>query len=287
MLITQFATTNRLAPGRVRIGLGSGSFTRSLLGMRPLRVRQLREELAVLRALLDEHTADVDGTRIGFSEWERGCLNLDDPLPLEVAAQGPRTAALAGELGNGLTISGEVRPERLRSLLDAALEAARAASRPTDHFSFTADLGPLCVVRSGEALDTPRVIGVVQPAISTHFIFFLMMRVDPDEVDTLTRDSYVAFLSWARDEYGPDPDEQFRGLLRKGYVGRDPAHDRFVTPEVIEAHTLTGPLEALAERVQDIGRAGVTDVNVLRRLDRPWADDDSLADVVALMERVG
>jgi 5,10-methylenetetrahydromethanopterin reductase len=287
MLLTHFATTNRLAPGRVRIGLGSGSFTRNLMAMRSLKVRELRDELTVLRALLDERAAVVDGTHIGFHAWDRACLNLDDPLPLEVAAQGPRTAALAGELGDGLTISGEVRPERLRALLESALDAARGAGRPTEQFRFTADLGPLCVVRAGEALDTPRVIGIVQPAVSTHFIFFLMMRIDPDEVDARTRDSYAAFLAGAREDYGPDPNEQFRALLSNGYVGRNPEHDRFVTPEVIEAQTLTGPLEALAERLQDISHAGVTDGNVLRRLDRPWTDDDALADIVALMERVG
>ena len=185
-------------------------------------------------------------------------------------------------------ISGEVRPQRLRSLLESANgDAARAAAGRSSGSGFHS--GPRPAVRSPgwRGAQTPRIVGIVQPAVSTHFIFFRMMCVDTEEVDARARDSYAAFLAWGVRGDGPEPNEQFRALLRSGYVGRNPEHDRFVTPEVIESHTLTGPLEALAERSQDIGNAGVTDVNVLRRLDRPWTDDDGLADLVALMQRVG
>jgi alkanesulfonate monooxygenase SsuD/methylene tetrahydromethanopterin reductase-like flavin-dependent oxidoreductase (luciferase family) len=286
MLLTHFATINRLAPGRVRIGWASGSFSRILLAMDRLKVFELREELAVLRALRDERTAAVAGTRIRFHRWERECLNFDDPLPLEVGAQGPRTAALAGELGDALVTAGVGHPEQLRALYDAAVAAAREAGRPIETFGFTAELGPLCVLRPGESLETARVIASVQPIVSGHFAFFLLARADPDQVDPGSREGYAAFLAWAREKYGTDPDEQFRALCDR-YIGRNPEHDRFVTPGVVESHTLTGAPEAIAERLQEIGRAGVTDVVVLRGLDRPWSDDESLADLVALMERTG
>ncbi|ANS31891.1 hypothetical protein R1CP_36425 (plasmid) [Rhodococcus opacus] len=286
VLLSQFATVNRIAPGRVRIGYGSGSFSRNLLTLQPLRVRELREELIVLRALLDERTAEVDGNRMRFYAWDRPCLNLDDPLPLEIAAHGPRAAALAGELGDGLLTAGEVHPERLRALYDGARDAANAAGRSTEAFPFTAEVGPLCVLRPGESLDTPRIIATVQPVVSGHFAFFLMARLDPDQVDPGTRDGYAAFLAWAHEQYGSDPDEQFRAMCDQ-YIGRNPEHDQFITPGVIESHTLTGSLEAVSERLQEIGRAGVTEVTVMRGLDRPCTDDDALADIVALRERVG
>src|SRR5438067_4544099 len=45
VLLTHLGTIGRMAPGRLRIGWGSGSFSRYLLGMPVLKVRQLREEL--------------------------------------------------------------------------------------------------------------------------------------------------------------------------------------------------------------------------------------------------
>ncbi|WP_158087262.1 LLM class flavin-dependent oxidoreductase [Mycobacterium aquaticum] len=286
MLLTHFATINRIAPGRVRLGWGSGSFSRSLLGQPALKVRELRTELTALRALLTHQSAEINGQKIHFNTSGRRCLNLKDSQPLEIAAQGPRGAALAGEFGDGLMTAGEVHPERLRILLNAALEAAGSAGRPTEDFSFTAEVGPLCILRPGESVDSQRVIASVQPAVTGHFGFFLVARLHPDQVDPGVRGAYAKFLVWANECFGPDPDEQFRALC-DNYIGRNPEHDQFVTAGAIKAHTLTAPLEAMAERLQEISRAGVTDVAVLYGLDQPWAENEALADLVTLMEHVG
>ena len=285
-LVTQFATVNRLAPGRVVMGYASGSFSRKLVGMPTLRVRDLRDELTVIRSLLDNGKADYDGTEIRFHHWPRPCMNITDPINVQVAASGPRTAGLAGELGDGLITTGEHRPERLRALLESAHAGAVAAGRDVENFQFVVDVGPLCVVRPGEAIDSQRVLEIVQPIISTYFAYFLMSELPPEAVEPPARDAYARFLAWASERFGPVLEDQFRGLC-DDYVARNPEHDQFVTPDVIRVVTITGPLEEIAERLEEFERIGVTQATVLRAFDRPYRDDDELRDLVEVMERVG
>src|SRR6187455_3035959 len=50
------ATLNRLAPGRVHLGIGTGNTAMRTMGQRPMRVADYREYLRVVRALLDGET---------------------------------------------------------------------------------------------------------------------------------------------------------------------------------------------------------------------------------------
>ena len=99
--VHSIATINTLAPGRVVLGFGSGSFTRSLMGLPPMKVRHLRAQVRVIRELLDRGEAvyETEGVRrsIRFLGGAFGCINLEPRIPLYVAASAPRVAALAGE----------------------------------------------------------------------------------------------------------------------------------------------------------------------------------------------
>ncbi len=46
------ASLNRLAPGRVFLGIGTGHTAMRVMGMQPMRIRDLREYLRVVRPLL-------------------------------------------------------------------------------------------------------------------------------------------------------------------------------------------------------------------------------------------
>lgn len=121
LVATQLATLNQLAPGRIAFGYGSGSVTRRLLGQRPLKLKDLREELGVLRDLLDGGRAEYEGAEVRFFEPARPALNREDAIPIHVAASGPRTARLAGEIADGLITAAIHDPAELRSLFDAFL----------------------------------------------------------------------------------------------------------------------------------------------------------------------
>lgn len=285
LLLTQFGTAARVAPRRVRLGWGSGAFSRGLVGLPPLKVRDLREELTVLRGLLDRGRAELKGTTMRFADWERPSVDLDE-ISLEVAAAGPRTAALAGELGDGLITGGEIRPAEIAALRDAALGGAAEAGRPVTSFSVTVEMPAMCVLRDGETLESPRVVETLQPVLSSYLSGWIRSGGDPEKLPPEVRDSYVRFRDWVFAKYGDDP-AVVRDRLVDRWIGRNPEHDPFITADLVRSRTLTGTLDEICGRLRDIASAGATDIAFTPPVHRELADGDVLADLVTIAEAVG
>ena len=75
------------------------------MGLPPLPLGALREQTEQCRALLrGEEVLYRDGQRqrwIKFLHPDRGYINLTDPIPIYIAANGPKALALTGELADG------------------------------------------------------------------------------------------------------------------------------------------------------------------------------------------
>src|SRR3989454_6490500 len=56
--VAAMATLNRLAPGRVHLGIGTGNTAMRTMGQRPMRIAEYDEYLRVLAALLHGETVD-------------------------------------------------------------------------------------------------------------------------------------------------------------------------------------------------------------------------------------
>src|SRR5215470_8843219 len=99
------ASINQMAPGRVMLGIGTGFTGRNMMGLPPVALDSLREHVRVCRALLrGEEVLYREGKRerwIRLMHPERGYINIKAPIPIIIAAQGPKAMALAGEAGDG------------------------------------------------------------------------------------------------------------------------------------------------------------------------------------------
>ena len=112
------ATINEIAPGRVMLGFGTGHTGRRVMGLPPVKFADFRDQTRVLRDLLKTgealyHTEGLT-RKIRYLHRDLRFINLDDPIPLYVAANGPKTLGLAGEFGDGIITTGVFTPERLR-----------------------------------------------------------------------------------------------------------------------------------------------------------------------------
>ena len=74
------ASINQLAPGRVFLGIGTGHTAMRVMGMQPMKIRDFREYLRVVRALLSGEEVDYtygDTTRtIRFLHQDLRFVNL-------------------------------------------------------------------------------------------------------------------------------------------------------------------------------------------------------------------
>ncbi|MET7999404.1 LLM class flavin-dependent oxidoreductase [Nonomuraea glycinis] len=122
-------TVAELAPGRLTLGVGVGNSSVAPIGLKAATRVELAERLAQLRALLDGR------------EWDYGQVRsrLRDPVPvpLHLAASGPRNLRLAGEIADGVILLSGMSLETLTSAIARVREGVEAAGRPMDRFPLT------------------------------------------------------------------------------------------------------------------------------------------------------
>ncbi len=123
-----FATINALAPGRVVLGIGTGNTARRTLGMPAAKLDELREHVRICADLLAGKTTEyVEGDRqrqIKFLNPDGSWYNIDDRIPIFIAASGPKSLRLAGEIADGVILFGAVSPV----LIDFVMKHVRAGA---------------------------------------------------------------------------------------------------------------------------------------------------------------
>ncbi len=138
-----FASLNKLAPGRIDFGIGTGFTGRRAMGLGAVKLADMEAYIDTVMALLREETveAELEGKRrlIRLLNPELGLINTRDPIGLYVAASGPRARQLTARLGAGwinttADVAGGVTAlDEMRGLWEAAgqpsdaLEATRRA----------------------------------------------------------------------------------------------------------------------------------------------------------------
>ncbi|MGW3952300.1 LLM class flavin-dependent oxidoreductase [Streptomyces sp. NPDC004752] len=133
-----------LAPGRFTLGLGVGNSSVAPIGMRQSTGAELRDGLAMLRALFQGHEWDFNGVR----------SRLRDPapnIPIHLAASGPRNLRLAGEIADGVILLSGVSQKTLAGATARVREGAEAAGRTTGSIPLT--VSAYCAVTDDVAAD--------------------------------------------------------------------------------------------------------------------------------------
>ncbi|MBI1734849.1 MAG: LLM class flavin-dependent oxidoreductase, partial [Candidatus Rokubacteria bacterium] len=116
------ATLEELAPGRTMLAIGSGDSAAFNLGLKPASLAELREYTETIRALLATGRAEYHGTTATLT-WKRA------RLPIYLAASGPKTLHLAGQIADGVVIRTGILPEIVRDSIAQVRAGAEAAGR--------------------------------------------------------------------------------------------------------------------------------------------------------------
>src|SRR5262245_7391233 len=96
VLASAIQTVEELAPGRVKFVIGTGYTSASTIGRKAATLAEMRACIAAVKALLAGEHVDFDGTsgRLAFAAGR--------PIPILMAASGPRAIELAGEIADGV-----------------------------------------------------------------------------------------------------------------------------------------------------------------------------------------
>jgi 5,10-methylenetetrahydromethanopterin reductase len=130
VLASSIATVDELAPGRTLLGLGSGDNAVKQLGLRPAGVRDFEKGTRLIKGLLGGDPVEVGATRPALLQHHR-------PVPVWIAAGGPRTLRMAGAHADGVFI----RVGTSARSIEAALQEIRAGAAGVGRDPATVGIG--------------------------------------------------------------------------------------------------------------------------------------------------
>src|SRR5262245_41592994 len=142
VLASAIQTVEVLAPARVKFIIGSGYTSASTIGRKAGTLAEMRACIAAVKALLAGQSADFDGTpgRLAYAAGR--------PIPVLMAASGPKAIELAGEVADGVMLLVGFNKGIVKTALGYLERGARRAGRRVE------DLEIIWAVRTGTAATT-------------------------------------------------------------------------------------------------------------------------------------
>jgi 5,10-methylenetetrahydromethanopterin reductase len=274
------ASLNALAPGRIDFGISTGFTARRTMGLRPVKLDDMKDYIGIVRRLLAgemlEWTFEGKRRKIRFLSPELGVVNMKDPIPLHVSALGPRGRKLTAELGAGW-INATGNMGHAKASIAEMHGAWRAAGVDPATRVATAFTGG-CVVKDGEAFDSPRVKAQAGP----HATIALHNLVEVEEFGNMGRSvppQLAPLLERYREIYRKyEPaDARYLANHRGHLMVLRPEEHEVCTADLIRTLTFTETKPALQDRIRELRSAGYTHVSVHIRHGHPemleeWAD---------------
>ncbi len=262
------ASINAIAPGRVFLGIGTGHTAMRVMGQDPLPIKEFRDYLRVVRALL--HGEEVDFTyrdRTTSIVWQNhgpGFRNIENPIPIYVAANGPRALRSAGMYGDGLVSIFNEQKDVLEYNLKHMHEGAATAGRSAVNFH-TTTLTNAVILHAGDKLTDDAVVERAGSWVVTalHFVY---------EIWRYTKDDAVVpqYMKEIWEEYVdhvdnfPLPPEKRHQVLHEGHCSFYAAGERkFITPTMIDGTSLVGSPAEIAEKIRQAEKNGLNEVSLL------------------------
>ena len=263
---------NQLAPGRIEFGISTGFTGRRTMGLKRVKLADMKEYIRVVRGLLAGQTVEweFEGKRkkIKFLNPEIGAINIKDPIPLYISATGPNSRALVAELG-----AGWICPlGRAQSAIDAMADMKKkwlAAGRDLKDLHVHGEIGG-CVLKDREAYDSARAKDQAGPT-AIMMVHDLVEDDMQDRARSTMPPVFVAALEKYRKVY-----ERFEPADAR-YLSNHRGHLMFLKPEerdicdgeLIKNFSWTATKPELIERLRALRDAGFQHVSVQIRHQHP------------------
>ncbi|RMF19421.1 MAG: LLM class flavin-dependent oxidoreductase, partial [Deltaproteobacteria bacterium] len=251
------ATINELAPGRVELGVGAGNTARLTMGLPPVKFSRLRDDLRLIRRLLDgeEATLHCEGrqTLVRFLHPDRGFINVRDRIPITLSAFAPKGIALCGAECDGHMVWG-LPPDMVRMYRSAVGQAAAEAGRSLEDVP-AKGIYPTVVLAPGETSASPRVLDAAAPFVTNAYHFIVEWGTAPIAITPEVEPDIERYKKYAASL----PAERRHLILHEGHlIYARPEEREFVTPAMAELVAQIGEPDDLIERIRALEEAGLS-----------------------------
>lgn len=255
------ATLNAIAPGRTFLGFGAANNAMRSMGMRPARIAETEDAIRVITGMLRGERVDYewDGRRrpIEFLDPEGGWYNIADPIPVYLAAGGPRSLELAGRVADAVVYSGGGRDVRfirlIRRLID---EAAARAGRPRGSVKLVAATF-FYLLRDGEGLTEAVEQGFGSGPLVSALLGKDLARAHAGELG----EALVSEVETAAGAYlgsgGPVGEDAHLQAWKTYMRGFDRRHTSLISRGIVDAFCIWGTADECLEQAHAMAEAGV------------------------------
>ena len=241
------AAINELSGGRAFVGLGAGGPFETVL-KRPAPVKEVREVVQFIRKFMAGEEAEYRGVK-AHSEWIR------DPVPIYLAAEGPRMLQLAGEVADGV-ISIGTNPEWVRWKMGQVEKGALRAGRDPSEVEYWVRT----MIYVADSKEEAR--REVSPYPLAYGHLHLLLERDTPEANELRRGLEQAQPGMVEDLIS-DSKKVASAYEPYGVERLDAPWAKYVTATLIDYFHLTGKPDDINERISVLGEMGVKNISTV------------------------
>jgi 5,10-methylenetetrahydromethanopterin reductase len=259
--VAAMATLNRMAPGRVFMGIGTGNTAMRTMGQKPMKIAAFSDYLNVLSRLLDGEVVDYafEGrTRpIKMLRHDTRFMNLQPRIPLYVSGFGPRAMALAGEHGDGLVFAIPPRGVPVQDALAHARQGAARSGREMAGFR-NATLTNVALLQPHEAPDSNRIKRAIGPNVMASVYYFYDMvherGIEPPDFLRSIWKPYCALVEQTPTEHRHFRTHEFH------YTDLHPGEAELIDEQLIRDTCLVGTADELIEQIRGLQQDGLQEM---------------------------
>lgn len=251
------ASLNKLAPGRIDFGVGTGFTARRTMGLGAIPLAQMRTYVERVQTLTRGELVEWDfegkQRKIQFLNPDLGLINVDDEIPLWISAFGPRSQQLTAELGAGW-LNFSAMPGAVNALQDMRQAWQDAGRAEADLSSALFFLG---AVLTGDAkTDEARLMGQAAPssAVVMHNLSDEGGAMGGFEPEGPLAEMHEAYLA-EHAKYEP-ADAKYLRNHRGHLMFVRPEEAPLYSPDFVRATTMSGTHDELVERMRALRDGG-------------------------------
>jgi alkanesulfonate monooxygenase SsuD/methylene tetrahydromethanopterin reductase-like flavin-dependent oxidoreductase (luciferase family) len=241
VVASSLVALQQLSGGRVAYGISSGDSALRNIGEPPATVDELRDFVVAVRGLCET----------GAAAWRGRDLSLrwaSAPVPIWIAAEGPRTQRLAGRIADGVVLSNALTPEAIERAFTNLAAGAAEVGRSVDDLEVWWMVNVVPAPTEAEGIESIR--SVLAGTANHVFRFTLDGKGVPEE--------HRAGLEALMREY----DSSHHANPATAAANADLVDRYGLTAWLARQSTIAGPPGRCVERLHEIAEAGVTRVLV-------------------------
>jgi len=257
-----FASLNKLAPGRIDFGVGTGFTARRTMGLGAITLAKTKTYIERVRDLLAGQAVDWDfeskHRKIQFLNPDLGLIDIESSVPIWLSAFGPRAKALTAELNAGwLNFGSQGAQASLQEMQLCWEQAGRQVDALEANLFF---LG--AVLNNEEDSNNAKLMAQAAPltAVMFHNLADDVGAMGGSNLPQGPLSNLMSEYMKVYEQYQPSDAKYLQN--HRGHLMFIRPEETHITPELVRATTMSGTHEELIERMRELKEWGYDQVTI-------------------------